>query len=58
MEKTLTAPSCERKQAPIQCDADSDDINDPKPARNLAPGERWAFTDHRTMAEIIAEGLL
>jgi hypothetical protein len=24
-------------------------------ARDVAPGERWAFRDHRTMAEVIAE---
>jgi hypothetical protein len=26
-----------------------------RPARDVAPGERWAFTEHRSMAEIIAE---
>jgi hypothetical protein len=29
-----------------------------RPARDIAPGECWAFTDHRTLAEIMAEGLL
>jgi hypothetical protein len=24
-------------------------------AREVAPGECWTFTDHRTMAEVIAE---
>ncbi len=24
-----------------------------RPARDVAPGERWAFLDHRTMAEVI-----
>jgi len=28
--------------------------NDRKPARDVAPGERWAFVEHRTMAEVIA----
>ena len=28
----------------------------PRPARDVAPGECWAFTDHRTMAQVIAEG--
>ena len=23
-------------------------------ARDVAPGERWAFVEHRTMAEVIA----
>ncbi len=27
---------------------------DPRPARDIAPGERWAFVEHRTMAEVIA----
>jgi hypothetical protein len=26
-----------------------------RPARDVAPGERWAFIEHRSMAEIIAE---
>lgn len=25
------------------------------PARDIAPGERWAFADHRTMAEVIID---
>ncbi len=25
-----------------------------RPARDVAPGERWAFIEHRTMAEVIA----
>jgi hypothetical protein len=25
-----------------------------RPARDIAPGERWAFVEHRTMAEVIA----
>jgi hypothetical protein len=25
-----------------------------RPARDVAPGERWAFVEHRTMAEVIA----
>jgi hypothetical protein len=28
----------------------------PMPARDVAPGECWAFTDHRTMAQVMAEG--
>jgi hypothetical protein len=28
-----------------------------RPARDVAPGQGWAFKDHRTMAEVIAEGL-
>jgi hypothetical protein len=27
---------------------------DARPARDVAPGERWAFVDHRSMAEVIA----
>jgi hypothetical protein len=27
---------------------------DPRPARDVAPGECWAFDEHRTMAEVIA----
>jgi hypothetical protein len=30
----------------------------PKPARDIAPGQCWAFKDHRTVAQLIAEGLL
>jgi hypothetical protein len=30
---------------------------DPKPARGVTPGECWAFTDHRTIAEVLAEDL-
>jgi hypothetical protein len=26
------------------------------PARDVAPGECWAFRDHRSMAEVIAAG--
>jgi hypothetical protein len=26
----------------------------PRAARDVASGERWAFTDHRTMADVIA----
>jgi hypothetical protein len=26
-----------------------------RPARDVAPGEPWAFIEHRSMAEIIAE---
>jgi hypothetical protein len=25
-----------------------------RPARDVAPGERWAFVEHRSMAEVIA----
>jgi len=28
--------------------------SEPRLARDVAPGERWAFLDHRTMAEVIA----
>jgi len=31
-----------------------DGSRDPRPARDVAPGERWAFVEHRTMAEVIA----
>jgi hypothetical protein len=27
---------------------------DPRCARDVAPGERWTFDEHRTMAEVIA----
>jgi hypothetical protein len=27
---------------------------DPRAARDVAPGERWTFPDHRSMAEVIA----
>ncbi len=26
-----------------------------KPARDVKPGESWAFTEHRTMAEVIRD---
>jgi len=32
--------------------------SDPKPARDVPAGERWAFTEHRSVADLIAEGLL
>ena len=34
------------------------DQRDARAARDVAPGECWAFTNHRTLAEIMAEGLL
>ena len=32
----------------------SNDNDVPRSARDVAPGERWAFVEHRTMAEVIA----
>jgi hypothetical protein len=58
MDTTLTEPRRDRHSAPIQHHTDAGDTSNPKPARNVAPGECWAFADHRTLAEIIAEGLL
>ena len=55
MEKKLTALKCDRKRSPTQCRDDTGDTRNPKPARDVAPGESWAFSDHRTMAEVIAE---
>jgi hypothetical protein len=40
----------------VHTDVDAGAGGDPKPARDVAPDERWAFTDHRTLAEVIAEG--
>ncbi len=34
---------------------DTSEERGPKPARDVAPGECWAFLDHRTMAEVIAD---
>ena len=42
----------------VQTDIDAGACGDPKPARGVASGECWAFPDHPTLAEIIAEGLL
>jgi hypothetical protein len=42
----------------IVAETKADDAREPRAARNVAPGECWAFIDHRTVAEIIAEGLL
>lgn len=28
--------------------------NEGRPARDVVPGERWVFLEHRTMAEVIA----
>jgi hypothetical protein len=28
--------------------------SEPRPARDVAPGECWAFVEHRSMAEVIA----
>jgi hypothetical protein len=58
MEKTLTAPRCDQRQAPIQRNANTGDIRDPRPARDVAAGECWAFTEHRSVGVLIAEGLL
>jgi len=33
----------------------ANDNGAPRAAHDVAPGECWAFTDHRTLAEIIAE---
>jgi hypothetical protein len=38
--------------------ADTRDSRQPKPVRDVAPGECWAFTDYRSLAEIMAEGPL
>ncbi len=29
-------------------------LEEGRPARDVAPGECWAFLDHRTLAEVIA----
>jgi hypothetical protein len=57
MKKKLTPPRCDRKRLPMHPRDDTRDSGDPKPARDVAPGECWAFTDHRTIAEVLAEDL-
>jgi hypothetical protein len=56
METALTVP--DRMPELAQHCADIRGTENPRPAPEVPPGECWAFTDHRTMAEIIAEGLL
>jgi hypothetical protein len=58
MVTALTVPVCDRMPELAQRRADGRNVKDPRVAREVPPGECWAFTDHRTMAEIIAEGLL
>jgi hypothetical protein len=58
MKKILTAPVRNRTPELPQHRADIRGSQSPMAARDVPAGERWAFTDHRTMAEIIAEGLL
>ena len=57
MEKKLPAPRCDRKRSPLQRRDDTGDDREPCAARDVAPGECWAFTNHRTLAEVIAEDL-
>ena len=33
----------------------SSDVGPPRAARDVPAGERWAFQDHRSMAEILAQ---
>jgi hypothetical protein len=58
MEKMVTTPLGDRNPALVRRRADIRAIRNPRPARDVRPGESWAFTDHRTMAEIMGEGLL
>ncbi len=50
----------EKRQAKLNelVESNGYDADDPRAARDVPQGECWAFTDHRTMAEIVAEGLL
>jgi hypothetical protein len=43
---------CERHGFDHQFVANENEVC--RPARDVAPGERWAFVDHRSMAEVIA----
>jgi hypothetical protein len=54
MEKIVTALRRDRQATLVRGNAKTRDVRDPKPARDVAPGKGWAFTDHRTLAEIIA----
>ena len=59
MEKTLSVPERERNPARVHDQADDLRIRKPSPARDVEPGECWAFTKHRTVADVIAaKGLL
>jgi hypothetical protein len=42
----------------IEPGADTSCNRDSKPARDVVPGECWVFSDHRTLAELIAEDLV
>ena len=48
----LSRMPCERHAFDHQF-ANDDDRGGATAARDVAPGERWAFVEHRTMAEVI-----
>jgi hypothetical protein len=58
MEETITPRRRNGRKVFASEHANVDDRRVAKPARDVPAGECWAFTDHRTVAEIIAEGLL
>jgi hypothetical protein len=49
----------EWRQAKLEDLVESEDYDfAPRPARDVPQGERWAFTGHRSAADLIAEGRL
>jgi len=45
-----------RREAPENSNQVFDDgARDPRAARDVAPGTLWAFVEHRTLAEVMAE---
>jgi hypothetical protein len=57
MEQIVSALRRDLTDMFVREQPDTRDLGTPKPARDVAPGECWAFTNHRTMAQVIAEGL-
>jgi hypothetical protein len=55
MENCMTVLSClPRERQDYGHRFVANDNGAARPARDVAPGECWAFADHRTMASVIA----
>jgi hypothetical protein len=57
MEKIVTTLRRDRGETFARERATTADERGPRPARDVVPGECWAFKDHRTVADLIGEGL-
>jgi hypothetical protein len=58
MEKIGTTLRRDRQTALLPRRTEEYDPRIPEPARDVPPGECWAFREHRSTADLIAEGLL